>query len=314
MDERLRAIERTHGVFLRREAADCGYDDRAVRTALRLRLWNRVRHGAYCFADTWEAADAVQRHWILARAVMRSLGPRVALSHTSALVAHGIPVWGADLPHVHVTRLDGESGRTTRDVVHHGGELGDDDLQQISGHHATRPCRSVLDAGTVLHVESALVSADAALHLELVDSDELEVMRCRMERWPGAQKLQLVVRLADARAASPGESRSRYLFWTQNLPAPQLQFHVYDEHGALIGITDFAWPEHGVLGEFDGRVKYGRLLAPGQHPGDAVFEEKRREDRLREVTQWRMGRLVWEDLAHPVVTGARFARLLRLAA
>jgi hypothetical protein len=69
-----------------------------------------------------------------------------------------------------------------------------------------------------------------------------------------------------------------------------------------------------VLGEFDGKVKYGRLLKPGQAPGDAVFEEKRREDRLREVTQWRMGRLAWEDLAQPAITGARFARLLRHAA
>jgi hypothetical protein len=45
-----------------------------------------------------------------------------------------------------------------------------------------------------------------------------------------------------------------------------------------------------------------------------VFEEKRREDLLREVTGWKMGRLVWSDLTTPAVTGARFARLLGLAA
>jgi hypothetical protein len=118
--------------------------------------------------------------------------------------------------------------------------------------------------------------------------------------------------MADGRAESPGESRSRYLCWSQGLPAPELQFPVRDEHGELVGVTDFAWPDHGVLGEFDGRVKYGRLLKPGQEPGDVVFEEKVREDRLREVTGFTMGRLVWADLGRPVTTAARLAGLLGL--
>jgi hypothetical protein len=35
--------------------------------------------------------------------------------------------------------------------------------------------------------------------------------------------------------------------------------------GNLIGITDFGWPRRGLVGEFDGKVKYGRLphLKPG---------------------------------------------------
>lgn len=313
-EERLRAIERTHGVFVRREARDCGYDDKAIRAAVRLKLWHRVRHGAYCFHDTWLGADPVQRHRILARAVMRSLGGRVALSHVSALIEHGVAVWGADLSRVHVTRLDGSSGRTTDDVVHHEGVLRQEDLVEHGGLVLTRPCRSVLDAATILPVEAGLVSTDSALHKRLVDPDELERMYHTMERWPGAQRLQLVVPLADGGAASPGETRSRYLFWTQNLPAPCLQFHVYDDQGELVGITDFAWPGKRMLGEFDGKVKYGRLLKPGQDPGDAVFEEKRREDRLREITGWGMGRLVWADLSRPAETGARFARLLGLAA
>jgi len=314
MDELLRALERAHGVFLRSEARDCGYDDKSIRAAMRSKMWHRVRQGAYCFYDTWATADEVHRHRILGRAVMRSLSGRVVLSHTSALIEQGIPVWGADLSRVHVTRLDGGTGHWTRDTIHHEGTLLDTDIVEVNKLLVTSPCRSALEAATVSPVESGLVSVDAVLHQKLVDPDELGVMYRKMEQWPGAQRLQIVVRMADGGAASPGESRSRYLFWTQNLPAPQLQFHVYDEHGVLIGITDFAWPEHRLLGEFDGRVKYGRLLKPGQEPGDVVFEEKRREDLLREWTGWKMGRLVWTDLSTPVVTGARFARLLGLAA
>jgi hypothetical protein len=314
MDERLRAIAGAHGVFLRSEARDCGYDDSSIRAAVSSKLWHRVRHGAYCFYDAWTAADAVERHRILGRAVMRSLGDRVALSHTSAVIELGIPVWGADLSRVHVTRLDGGAGHWTRDTIHHEGTLLDTDIVEVNRLLVTSPRRSVLESAIVSPVESGLVSVDAALHQKLVDPDGLEAMYRVMERWPGAQRLQIVVRMADGGAASPGESRSRYLFWTSNLPAPQLQFHVYDEHGVLIGITDFAWPEHRLLGEFDGKVKYARLLKPGQEAGDVVFEEKRREDLLREVTGWKMGRLVWSDLSTPAVTGARFARLLGLAA
>ena len=83
-----------------------------------------------------------------------------------------------------------------------------------------------------------------------------------------------------------------------------LQFEVYDETGRLVGRCDFAWPEHHLLGEFDGRRKYGRGLVPGQSAEEAVFLEKRREDLLREVTQWAMVRLVWSDLSAGAFTSA----------
>jgi hypothetical protein len=60
-------------------------------------------------------------------------------------------------------------------------------------------------------------------------------------------------------------------------------------------------------GEFDGKVKYGRALRPGQDPGDAVFDEKRREDALRDqglqVVRW-----VWAELATFDVVAARLRR------
>ena len=99
--------------------------------------------------------------------------------------------------------------------------------------------------------------------------------------------------------------------WTQHLPEPQLQFKVYDEDGSLVGITDFAWPEFGLLGEFDGKIKYGRLLKEGETASDAVVREKEREDRIREVTRWLMIRYVWRDLYQPEATAARTRRLMR---
>jgi hypothetical protein len=60
-----------------------------------------------------------------------------------------------------------------------------------------------------------------------------------------------------------------------------------------------------LLFEFDGRVKYGRLLAPGQDPGDVVFAEKLREDRMRRATGFAVERCTWADLAAPRATARR---------
>jgi hypothetical protein len=51
-------------------------------------------------------------------------------------------------------------------------------------------------------------------------------------------------------------------------------------------------------GEFDGSEKYGQPLKPGKTAADAVFEEKRREDALRDLG-WQIVRWIWQDLYHP---------------
>ena len=76
------------------------------------------------------------------------------------------------------------------------------------------------------------------------------------------------------------------------LPAPALQHEVSEVRAR----TDFAWPELRTVGEFDGKVKYGRGLRPGQNPGDVVFAEKRREDALRDLG-FQVVRWTWNELS-----------------
>jgi len=73
--------------------------------------------------------------------------------------------------------------------------------------------------------------------------------------------------------------------------------------------VDFAWPHLGVVGEFDGRVKYGRDLAPDQDPTEVLWDEKVREDLLRELG-WLVVRWTWADLRHPEEWLARLVRAL----
>jgi len=306
MDDFYTAVEARQGFIARADVLGTGFDDRYIRRMISRRVWVRVRNGAYCTMPLWQAADAVERHRRLARAVVHAHGDAVALSRVSGLLMRdGCDVWGVDLSRVHVTRRDGRSGSIERDVVHHEGPVHDDDLELVDGLLVVREAQCVVEAIAIAGVEPGVVLTDSALHAGRVHPDQLDEMQHRMPNRRGNRTVDLTLRLVDGRAESVGESRARYLYWSQGLPRPEVQFHVYDADGFLVGITDLAWPHHGLLFEFDGRVKYGRLLRPGQDAGDVVFAEKLREDALRRATGFAVERAVWNDLSTPVATARR---------
>ena len=313
-DDALRTIAIERGAFLRREAVAMGFDDRAIRRMVRAGIWTRVRHGAYVPTDTWPAST-VEQHVIVVRAALRTV-EGVAVSHHSAAAMHGLDLWDTDLRRGHVTRIDGGSGRTESGLVHHEALSLGDEVGHVLGLPVMTPVRAALESASLVDVERGLVVVDSGLRDGLFTPAELRKQHQLMSHWPGARHLQLVARLADGRSGSVGESRARFLFWARGIPAPELQYEVFDG-GRLVGITDFMWrlgPGRGLLGEFDGKVKYGRYLRPGESAGDAVFREKRREDELRRVTGWPMLRLTWSDLEAPERTAALVRSMLRQAA
>lgn len=312
--DRLRSLNEQDGYFSRAEALAEGYDDRAIQRAIRSRTWRRVRAGAYTFADLWPATDE-DLHRVTGRAVARKLGDQVALSHTSAAHEHGLRTWGVDLSKVHVTRLDGGAGRTESGVAHHEALLLPEDLVRKDGLWLTNPARAALETASLTTTEAGLVTLDSALHLGLCSHDDLLDTYRTMQSWPGMQRVGVAVRMADGGGQSVGESRTRYLCYAEGIPAPETQFEIRDRDGRLVATSDLVWREHRLVGEFDGRVKYGRLLRAGEEPGNAVFREKRREDLIRELLPgWSVIRFVWSDLYAPRQTALRIRRLLNLAA
>ncbi len=302
-----------HGAFLRSEALAVGLDDASLRRGLRSGLLVRVRHGAYTFADLWAAADAAERHLTLVRTVARISEGRVAVSHHSAALLHGMSVWDVPLAQAHLTRLDGNPGRLRDDTVHHEGLCTVADLVTRAGLTAVRPARAAAESALLLDIEHGLSVVDSGLSAGLFTEAELTAQTDRMKSWPDAKHLQIVSRLADHRKESVGESRSHFMMWRAGLPAPQLQYEIHDA-GKLVGVTDFAWPEHGLLGEFDGKVKYGKYLREGEDPGDAVFREKQREDALRRITGWSFVRITWSMLYDPVGTVRLIRSMMRAVA
>jgi hypothetical protein len=101
------------------------------------------------------------------------------------------------------------------------------------------------------------------------------------------------VNFADGRAESPLETRCRLALVASGFPPPELQAELHDAQG-FVARLDGWYDDAAVALEFDGRVKYLQPRA-GRSPGDVLWDEKRREDRLRELDIGVL-RLVDEDM------------------
>lgn len=300
-----------HRLFLRGEAIEHGYDDRDLARACQTGRLVRIRQGTYIDAQQWPD-DTSSRHLLRARGVTLRHDRRVALSHTTGALTHGLRLWEPDLGQVHVTRLDGNNGRAESDVAYHRDAWDAETLVQLDDMLVIDPIRCALGAAMLTSVEAGLVVLDSVLDHGLASTSAIADRYAEMSRSPFTRPLQVAVRLARQGSQSVGETRTRYMFWQHHLPEPVLQYEVHDGD-RLVGICDFAWPEYGLLGEFDGKIKYRHLVPPGQTPSDVVFREKRREDQLREITGWPMIRFIYADLYAPARAIERTRRMLMRA-
>ena len=311
MDQLLELICHENGVFLRSEAEALGYHDHAIAAAVKSRRWVRVRRGAYVLGHLYEALDLSGRYDLLCRAAVRQARTPVVLSHTSALAQWGCPLWDAGLTEVHLTRPDERTQRREAQVRPHRGVLAPGDVLELNGLLVTSATRAALEYTTVADVEHSLVEIDDLLHRKLVELAELRARYAAMAQWPGTLITDLVLRLADGRSESVGETRARYLAWSQGLPPPEVNYPILDESGREVARVDLAWPAYGSFLEFDGKVKYERLLKEGESASDVVFREKQREDMICRLTGWRCIRIVWADLYQPQITASRIRAMFR---
>jgi hypothetical protein len=287
-------------VMLRRELIEQGWNDKAIARLLRSATWRRVRHGAYVDVAQWNGLDHAGRHLALARTVLRQARTDVALSHCSAAVLRGAPTWGLPLSEVDLTRIDGRLGRREASVRQHSGALTDEDLTSFRDLPVTSPTRVALEVTTQLAVEPAMGVVSHLLHTRQTTPELLE-KRYRstdnpLTHWPGSRTTDLVLRLSDSRFESIGEVRTFYAMFKHGLPMPIPQYEILDGSGRVVAVVDFAWPDIGVFLEFDGRIKYEKLLREGERASDVVVREKKREDLVRHLTTWRCIRVVWSEL------------------
>ncbi|MDP9444686.1 MAG: type IV toxin-antitoxin system AbiEi family antitoxin domain-containing protein [Actinomycetota bacterium] len=284
-----------HGVFLRRQALECGYTDEEIRRLLRRGEWVRVRHGAYAEKSTLDAADETGRARLQVYAVALVVDEPAVFSHGSAALLHRLPTWGSDLSRVHLTRPHLTSGRVVAGVGHHQASLHDSDHTVVDTLACTSLRRTPLDIAREHGFEAGVVVADAALRAG-ADPDGMRALAEQMRRWPGARDVVPVAEFADAGGESPGESLARIFVVSLGFPVPQTQVVFRD--GGFVARVDMVIDQIGLLVEFDGRGKYRRTrddLDPAIDDANLVWAEKQREDTLRSLGH-PMFRLVWADL------------------
>lgn len=297
-------------IMLRKHLIELGYNDRAIAAHVKGGEWVRVRHGAYTDASSWTALDGPGRHALVARAVVAQARTDVVVSHTSAIPFLGAPSWEVGFDQVHITREDGFTGRAEAGVRQHCGSIVAGDVVEREGLPVMGPTRAALEVSTVVDVEPAMSVVSHLLHTRQTDMVQLRRRYELMKHWPDTLRTDLVLRLSDRRFESVGESRTFFLCFREGLPMPEPQYEVRDRNGRVVARVDFAWPEHGVFLEFDGKVKYERLLKDGERASDVVVAEKRREELVCRLTGWRCIRITWADLAHPARTAALIRRAL----
>jgi hypothetical protein len=161
----------------------------------------------------------------------------------------------------------------------------------------------VVDCLTTVHPLEGLVVADWAVARGLRLPDAAAVLDARTKR-NGRARARLLLDRADAGAESPWESWLRYVALRAGLPRPRTQYPIDTQIGKVF--VDVAWPEHGVLAEFDGLVKYvDGSFGKDYDARRALFEEKVREDAIVEATGIRPVRFVARQAPDPDAVAAR---------
>jgi len=268
------------------------HHDRAVlRRAAAAREIERVRRGAYRrpAAGPVDPRAAARDHLV---AVHRQLDAEHVFSHESAALVWGVPLWEAPTA-THVLQRSGGSSRSARDIVRRRG-LPERRVER-DGLPVTDLARTVVDCLTTMHPLGALVVADWAMGRGL---DREEVAGMLAERRRGVRSARVVLGLAEEHVDPPWETWLRYVALRAGLPRPRTQFRV-DSHAGRF-FVDLAWPEHRVLAEFDGRIKYrDGAFGPGYDAERALFDEKVREDAITECLGVRPLRFVARDARDP---------------
>lgn len=265
-------------LLLAKDLTALGIESGELRSRTRQGSLLHVRRGVYA-----EPADRTDRedHLLRVRGALAFAGSESIVSFGSAAIVHNLPVPDAVLERVHVTKIRNSGGKRRTDLHVHVAPLTPAEIVTVDGIPVTSLDRTFVDLARVVGLYDAVAAGDVALRRGMAPdavADQLEL--CKSRR--GIRTARRAARLIDARSESYAESRSRVIMVEQGLPVPELQVEITGPD-AFKARVDFLWEAARLVGEFDGEIKYGRSLRSGENPGDAVFREKIREDRLRDL-------------------------------
>ncbi|WP_147356265.1 hypothetical protein [Cellulomonas rhizosphaerae] len=269
-------------------ARAAGLDPRTLRRAAAASRVVRVRRDAYLDTERWQDLSPRSRYRLQVEAASRSLSGPV-FTHFSAAVVWDLPLIGRWPAEVHVAGSAARGGRSWPGVVRHASDL-DVPVVNHDGIRVTDAAATVIDMARVSPFATALAMADHALRTKIASAEGLVEAAAALGARRGSRAARRVAELADHLSESAGESLSRARMIELAAPLPRLQHTVRDARG-FVARADFWWEHLGLVGEFDGRLKY-RVdgLEDQAAVEERVWTEKLREDRIRAtglgVTRW----------------------------
>jgi hypothetical protein len=292
-------------VFDHAHARRAGMTRHQITHRVRSGRWHRLRRGVFCTASTWRDASSERRAALVGMAVvlLHAGDAPFALSHASAAALHGLPVPTDGPAWITVAAGHGASTHLDHLLRQEVAALPATHLTRLRGWPVTTPARTAADCLRHLPPETSVAVADAALRAGLVTAEALSSVLAWQVSWPLASRGRVALGLVDGRRESALESRSAVVMHRFGLPDPLCQVDVRDESGRFLGRADFAWPEFGVIGEADGRAKYG------PNPVQAFEAEKDRQAAIETlgyvVVRWGWAHLVGDP--PPMITRLRAA-------
>ncbi|MDQ1530208.1 MAG: hypothetical protein QOE37_313 [Microbacteriaceae bacterium] len=296
-------------LILVRQAERAGIARRSLARAAETGRLVQLRRGVYVDGAVWATLDPLGGHLLRIRA-LQAVSPRpLVVSHWSAAALRSLPVPRRQLERLHVTVPPG-SGRAIQGVRAHDLPLLDWEVEDVEGVPCTTWARTVLDVAAASSFADGVAVADAALHgLEpALRGPAKELLVARWSALPprrAVNRVPAVLDFADGDAESPGESVSRVSMHSLGLPRPVLQ-QVFNDGRGFAGKVDFWFPGPRVIGEMDGRSKYLDPRLNRSDPARVVYDEKRREDRLRALVRGFV-RWDWAEASTPSLLGAKLA-------
>ncbi len=264
----------------------------------------RIRRGVYSVVDD---VDALEEHRRLIRATTAAVHETNIISHLSAAVMHGLPVQTHFLNRVWMTRRSSGHGRATRLTMVRNSAIDADEIVEVDGLTVTTQERTVADLARTQPFEWGVIACDAALR-KGISADDVRASLTKHPRMRGVPRATAALTFASPLSESPAESMSRVSMSRGGIPEPTLQGELFNEDGEFVARPDFIWPEARLVGEVDGKWKYGQLLRPGQTPETAIMAEKRREEMIRQLGFW-IVRWDWDTASN----ATRLGNLLRRA-
>lgn len=273
----------------------------------RLGEFVRIRPGAYLTTAEWQTLSQRDRHLVAMAAVTETSRRRLLFCAESAAALHGIPLLGGWPSRPHVVDRVGQRRAALVGVTTHCVDIPDADVVDLGGILATSPLRTAFEVAATRGFLAGVVALDHVL------GSAFRIPRTDAEAWLAAARPFRGVRvaaealsIATGLAESPLESMSLGQFHVLGMPRPRQQVE-FTVDGRVFR-SDFYFEEDDVIGEADGRSKYGPDAPGDKSSGDVLWAEKEREDSLRSVVRG-FARWGWDH----ALGGVELERRLRRA-